>query len=221
MGNGLLVSRIPIKAKLAGRFTAAIEKLTLYPGLKCIRKGTVYEYLINDQGQNRQFTVSFSKNEVIMTICAMESPQYHMQDALLRMLGILAFMADHYEVQLKDMYPYLISTIGSHKLGYIFDKLEKVYGEKNDTDVILARRINSLISQNRILEYEISKMKAKATLVLSNYIVAKYSDKIDVIALVKETGFSDKEIMASIQQIENLGYKKLRLKDGSYSLLRI
>ncbi len=221
MEDGLLIGRIPIKAKLIGKFTAAIGKLMLYPGLRCTRKGTVYEYLIEDHGQDRKFTISFSANEVVMTICATVSPQYHMQDALLRMLGILAFMTDHYEVQLKDIYPYLISVIGSHKLGYIFDKVEKVCSKKNDTDIILARRINALVAGNRVLESEINKLRIKATFVLSNYIIAKHSDKVDVMALAKDTGFSDKEIMESIQHIENLGYKKLRLKDGSYSLLRI
>ena len=215
-----LVSRISIGVKINEKFVSAIKKIEEYPKLRCIRKGTEREYIIDDVADDRYFTISFSREKIVFQIFSLELPQYYMRDGLLMLLSILAFLKDYYSADFKDIYPYIIGVLSSDRIASIFERMEMFQVEGRETDIILAKRINVLYNENKRLGMDISKIKSSSISLLSKYIHEKYRDKLRIETIADETGFNREDVFSAIKKLEDSGYKKILLKDGNYSLVR-
>ncbi len=215
-----LVSRISIGVKMNEKFVSTIRKIEEYPKLRCVRKGTEREYIVDEGVDDHYFTISFSRERIVFQIFSLVEPQYYMHDGLLRLLSILAFLKDHYSANFEDIYPYIIGVLGSGRIASIFEKIEVLHTESRETDIILAKRINMLHNENKKLSVDLYKIKSTSIALLSKYIQDKYRDNLRIKTIVEETGFDEEDILFAIKKLEDSGYRKILLRDGNYSLVR-
>ncbi len=220
MQNDYFLSKICSNAKLLRTLSSVAKELECYPGLVRIRRGTTLAYLIGREAGDCFYTVELSKDAIALTIHSKASPVYYFQEALLRLLSIFSILEEFYVVDLRSIYPYLINVLGASQLGNLVDKSDKDGSRWSGIESILAKRINSLLSQNAALQGSLEEKERKLDLLLSRFIIAKYGGTVDLDTAAKDIHVESTDIEKAIKNMESLGYKGVRVGERRFSLMR-
>lgn len=222
MKTNYLLSKIPIKAKLSKKLSEVARELGCYPGLRLVKKGTGLKYIIGDDGDDRFYLVEFSRESVSLTINSKISPLSYMQEAVLRLLSLLSLLDGAYQVEISSLYPYLINLLSS----YQFSQLKDLgggsdLGRNNGSEIVLAKRINSLLRENMEIGNQLTDKKRKLDFVLYKFILARYGNVVDLDLVQKETQMERKEIENTLKSMEGFGYRAVKIGEGRFSLASI
>ena len=214
----VLVSRIMTKAKLLTNMSKISNTLELYPGLfkdKC-DYGLRYTTLNDEKGA--RFVIEATKESISIEISSNTSPLYFMKEGLLRLLSLIAILHDDYEVGIEGLYPYLT---------YVLMNVEPCKFTKNvtnvreDTDIILAKRILKLIRKNEDYEKLLKTERNNFVKVLSKLIEEKYTHKSRVEEISESIGVDVADVDEAVQKLIKDGYRKLPSGRDSFDLVRI
>lgn len=221
MRGGYLLSRIPIKARLLARMPLLVGTLENYPWLTQTRKGTSPAYIMGEE-EDRFYTVEFSKDSILLTVHSKGSPLYYMQEAMLRLLGLLSSLEGLYEPDVRSLYPYLVNLLASGQFAQLSERLVSPKQERGlGVELVLARRVNALLRENSRLNGELNEERRKLRSVLSRFLIMRYGSAVDVEAASKETGIGAKEVEDAVRRMEELGYRSIKTGERRFSLARI
>ncbi|MDE1828425.1 MAG: hypothetical protein KGH65_04665 [Candidatus Micrarchaeota archaeon] len=137
-GRECISMKIPLRAELRGSIAELAETLAGYPNLHLYSKGTELKYAI-DCGANF-YLFTFGRSHIIGEVYSADSPLYHLRDALLRMLSVIAYLGDFYAVCIESIFPYLIAALRERQTEFQTPKAQGRLG----SDLILAKRIVGL-----------------------------------------------------------------------------
>ena len=214
----VLVSRIMTKAKLLTNMSKISNTLELYPGLfkdKC-DYGLRYTTLNDEKGP--RFVIEATKESISIEISSNTSPLYFMKEGLLRLLSLIAILHDDYEVGIEGLYPYLTYVLMNVK-PCKFTK--NVTNAREDTDIILAKRILKLIRKNEDYEKLLKTERNNFVKVLSKLIEEKYTHKSRVEEISERIGVDVADVDEAVQKLIKDGYRKLPSGRDSFDLVRI
>jgi len=217
MKEGYLLSRMAVKARLLTRRSALAGFLSSYPLLRQLRKGTRVAYLVGEDREDCFYTAEFSDDAVVLTIHSKDSPLYHMQEALLKLLSMLSLLEDFYVPDMRSLYPYLINLLSSYQFSQLSDRLARPKAEQ-DSDIILAKRINALLREKSDSAEKLKTERRRLIAVLSKFLVVKYGNILDLDSAARETGIERGELEGMLEGIEGLRYRKVRINEGRFSL---
>lgn len=219
MENQYLISKIPIKAKILVSPYDLKVALDSHPLLKQINTGLPLRYATSEE-RGHFYIIEFSKQCVTISVYAKDSPLYYMQETILNILCIFAFLENKYEPHLPDLYSYLIYLLHNTSPHQKYDDNHSPTKEETRSDIILAKRISILLRENTRVTGELSDSKKKLSLLLSKFIRIKYGDSIDLDLLSKDIRMSKDEIESLLKQAEGPGLK-IRLYRNKLSVVRL
>jgi hypothetical protein len=221
MKGNYLLSRIPVNARLLAKPSVLASVLSSYPWLRQLKKGSSLKYAVGEEREDCFYTIEFSKDSVLLTIHSKSSPLYYTQEAMLRILTVFSALEGLYEPDVRSLYPYLINLLASDRFIQLSERLSS---EKQDqelgSDIVLAKRINALLSEKARLMEKLENEKKKSISLLSKFLIIKYGSNIDLEAAAMDTGIEDKEIENTLKQMEEQGYKNIRMGKKKFSLVR-
>lgn len=216
----LLFSRIRIDAKLTSNFYRVKELLSQYPNLRLEREGTSLLYMLCDsETQDHFYSFELDREHVSITIYSEGTPALFMQEAVLRLLGLMETLSESYKASLESLYPYLIMTIASQNITLLAQK--HVEEGSIERDVILSKRLISLMKENSSLhEAYLTIMKQFKRTVLAAIMLSGRSG-LNIDNIVAETGIEKREIVKAIDDAEVFGYKAVRNGKGRFTLVKV
>lgn len=222
MHKEYLASKMPISAKLLTRLSSVRTKLKSYPGIKLVRNGEVVKYLISDEDDERFYTIEFSKDRIVTTVYSGISPLYYMQEAILRTLSILSIIGECYQIDVKSLYPYLINLLANQQVGALERPILQEEQPRNGSDIILAKRISSLIRDNSILKAELNDLRKKLISISCLFIITKYiGTSVEMGSILKETCIDSDDVSSITDQLHLLGYKIVKTGFDKVSIVRL
>ncbi|MDE1846163.1 MAG: hypothetical protein KGH53_02695 [Candidatus Micrarchaeota archaeon] len=147
-----LFMSLPLQATLKVPTSKLVSLLKNYPLLKPLSYGTQPSYLAKTECAD--FVFEFGPKSIVEKIYSPLSPVYSMRQALLRLLSIISFLGDSYEVKPQSILPYLISELSRPEMNSI---LKSAPAPRNgNPEILLSKRIIELLSS---LENSVSKNK--------------------------------------------------------------
>lgn len=220
IGRGYLLSRIEVSARLLTRMSCVKKTLALYPNLKPVRSGTCMEYLLNDgEVKDHFYLIRIDHTSATIAIYSKTTPLYFIQEAVLRFLGIIQAIGRDYEVRLSSLYPYLILALASQPMRRIL--LDEPPAQKENSDILLARRLIQLMKENRRLRELHNVELARSRKLLQNLIVIEGSGGAGIGEIIKYTGLSKGEILNILPSLHEIGYKAICINSDKFDLVKI
>lgn len=202
------ISRIPLRAKLIKKISNVKSALESYPALNPTKYGTLLKYRIESEiAEEHFYMLEIDKESITIEIHASASPSYFFNEALLRLLSIASVLDGLYEFRIQDLFPYFVYSLAKQQINYYGQKLEKNEGNEDNSDMILAKRINSLILENAILKEQLKNISAKFIHSISTLIIMKYSYNSDVDSITKDNGLERNEVLEALKIMPDLGYR--------------
>ncbi len=198
---------------------AVRERLSCYPSLSAVRRGSALAYAIDDCGGERFYLVSFSRSGIALELYSRESPLYFMREALLRLLSLAAVLSGEYEFDVRTLFPYLIEALrpGAPEIPVRSLGLPRA---RVGGETILAGRISRLNRENARLALELNAARAAATRTTALFLISRYGTSVEIGRAARESGLAVEAIEAAVRAMPELGYRALRLGAGRFSLVR-
>ncbi len=215
-----LISKIPVKAYLISDLESVKEKMDMYPGNVCIAHGSRLKYSLPSSTENCKYYVLFEKNKIIVEIHSSMTPRYFTKEGILKFISIVAVLDTEYEIEVKDIFPYLIDILYGEDLERRFKSFDSETMEKS-SDIILAKRISNLLYQNDKLNRDILGIMNKLNRTVANFIVLKYTTGSSVKDICTDLGISEPEVNNALDFLPNLGYKKIAVNGEKFRLVRL
>ncbi|MDE1850236.1 MAG: hypothetical protein KGH54_00370 [Candidatus Micrarchaeota archaeon] len=204
-GREYISMKIPLRAELKGRFADLAEALGAYPNLQLCSKGTELKYAI-DCGINL-YLFTFGRSHIVEEVFSTDSPVYHLRDALLRMLSVMAYLGDLYAVRIESIFPYLIAALREKQMEIQIPKAQS----KPGSDLILAKRIIELADlseqqkrQNGLLEQQCARLLFH--LVLSESAKGPFSKQ----SISKKYNADERSINRALALAPSFGYRSIQ-----------
>lgn len=205
--NQALVSKIKVRATLLTDLKRLKDALGYYPNLKQVSRTRRLSYEIEDSElMDIHYTLEFADEWIAIELHSSVSPFYFLNEMLVRLIGIIAFLKEHYTIVLDDLAPYLIESLSMRQLDSYMSDFELKKHEHNG-DLVLSKRIISLAKENAVLDKELGSRQAQALLLLQKLIISSYGHNSSIEMVKEGSGVGGNEIKAALEHLPELGYK--------------
>ncbi len=218
-GEVYLTSRIQVEAELSGRMSTLKGCLEAYPGLRLVGEGTSLRYELADEGVgDRFYSIELGKTQISLTICSRQTPVLFMQEAMLRLLAIMQITSEHYKIDISSLYPYLIIAIANQQIGSVMAGKE---AERQDgSDLILSKRLISLMKENADLRDKSEKLSARFRRLVQKAIVLSSTGNTSMTDLERDLSLSREELSIALSGMRQAGYNPVYLGKDRFSLVK-
>lgn len=217
--TGYLMSRIDVAAELSGKMSGLKSCLEAYPGLKLESEGTSLLYELEDDGVgDRFYSVECGKSHIALTIFSKQTPVLFMQEAMLRLLAVAQITSKHYRIDLSSLYPYLVIAMASQQIGRIMSGNEAA--KEDDSDLILSKRLISLMKQNSALMESAEIFTARFRKLTQKAITLSSTGNTSMEDLERDLCLSKGEISEALSGMRQAGYSPVYLGKDRFSLVK-
>ncbi|MGB9732428.1 MAG: hypothetical protein ACP5P2_00340 [Candidatus Micrarchaeia archaeon] len=185
------------------------ERLTHYPGLRLISEGSELEYSLElkEQKNGKEYFLLASKQGIALTLYSKTSPEYFEAEFLLRLLNLAQVLSDLYAFELSSIFPNLLHLLYNVPRGEYTNNKESIEVKGRDVELILSKRVISLLGKNKKLAEEASNYKELVLSLLGKVAFLEHFNG-DSKALAKEYNIS-------IEMAEKALAKKEELESAS------
>lgn len=212
-----LITRLPIKARLKIARKALLDLLKSYPNLVPISYGKEISYYFDSK--QAIFVFYFSDEYIIHEIYSSISPVYHLRESLLRLLGMLLFLGDAYQVDLQSLSPHLIFELSRKEIDSMrIDKLD------NSTDPyqILSKRIIFLLNDIESISAKLEKTQGSLSNIVTILIKSEAQNGIfSSKEIAAKYSIDESLVLSSIDMLQKFGYKSIMHGEGRFSLVQL
>ena len=214
-----LSSRIVFKGRLNSNMDRVREKLNEFPGSKFIPGGRTIRFYLDVQ-EDRHYLFEISSSSIsIETICSNNQPNYFLQDALLKLFSVAAFLSNDYSFEPSSIFPEIVEVLSKQYFNSVSTNTPNIKQEQTG-DIILAKRINHLIGTNASLEASVNKLEGDLTNLTIKFIINKYGNTFLMADLEKEMLPSGTKLSETIKNIQKAGYRLIPLDKQRVSLVK-
>ncbi len=219
--KGYLISRISMKARLLGNLKNVESLINQYPCNEKISGGSSLKYLIreDEKASERFYIVDLGKSFINFSTFSSTSPLNCIEESLARLLTIISTLGDNYEVEVKNLFPYLIYALMRQHLMYYMENLKEP--NDNSVDLMLARRIKCLLIENNKLKSELSEANGKLMRILTNLIIAKYPNNASLLEIAENNGLSKNDVNEALSKLRKNGYFVRQTLGGRFSVVKL
>ncbi len=213
-----LSSRITLKARLMTSMQSVRMRMSCYPAMKQVSRGTRLVFLIENGNAAAMFnTVELEADRISLTTTSSTSPTYFLKDSVLRLISISTALAEDYYVDFSGVLPHVIYLLSD--LSILRTESSTCSIDRN-ADMILSGRIIGLLRQKKTLEDEYAQLKSGLVRVLSELILCRYPDGFDAAQLSRELGLPKGIVCDSISGLAGSGYKVIGAKGRVMRIVR-
>lgn len=217
--QGYLISKLEVKAKLITSMGDIQQKLSIYPNLRQVRRGTLLGYVIEEEHSNRFYSIELDSAHATIIVYSRTTPLYFLDEALIRLLSILQNISKYYEVTLESLYPYLILALSWQRLGRML--VGGAPAESENTDIILSKRLIELTKSNMQLNEVCNAVINKSRRLLLKLIVLESASNPSIEAISKSAGVRRDEVEKALHDMHESGYKAVLLDSDRFNLVRL
>jgi hypothetical protein len=220
-----LISEIEVEARLLKSIGAVEEKMSNYPNLAQVGRGTRLSYIIPGN-KDCFYLLKLGKSSMALCIHSSQSPLYFMHEALLRLLSVMQMLSGEYEVSASKLLPYLIAVLARQQISHYSEMIngnnsELTRRQSDQTDITLARRISYLLKENSELSQSNVVLSSKVKALATKLILLEYGKNASVNFISKETGFEKSEVESMIAGMKEQGYKAVFKNPDRFELVRL
>lgn len=220
IARGCLFSKLQVDARLMTRVASVKKEMGAYPALNLVREGTSLFYEIRcDEKDDHFYSLELGKASVSLTIYSRQNPTFFMQEATLRLLGILQILSGSYEVKIGSLYPYLILALADQQLTRL--AREEIRKEDTEPELILARKIISLMKENVILKEDYRKTHEKLRRVVLEAMAISGSVKDSAEEVAATLKIDKNDVLAALALAREAGYRVMHTGNSGFSLVRV
>lgn len=213
------ITRIEVKAKMLTDLEKIRGHMTTYPGLSLSQNATEMVGNIKDRNsKDRYYVVAFTKDRVIIEMHSDRYVNYFMRELLLRFASIAALLSNDYEFDISGIFPYIVEVLGEKQLDHYQQKATQKQGMHVE-DILLAKKINSLMVERSELTKTIEDIRAALNKVFLEFIILKYPHGTDIDALSNDAGLSREMAETMLNKADLIGYKIVRI-DKKFGIVK-
>jgi hypothetical protein len=211
-----LSSTISITADLLSDMSKARAKLLCYPNIMAL-PGNKTEFVIKNNDSPEFYKVELKETKILFTTFSNISPLYSMKDSLLKMISIMEILSEDFTFYFDSIAPYFTNALKNHDLK-VSSSTRK---SGNQTEVILSKRVISLIKSNGSLLEEVKRVNDMLISVSSELILTRCTSGSNIKAFERETGLSSTQISDVFDLLQVKGYKIIFSKRDEFSVVKI
>ena len=215
-----LMNRIPIRARLLSSREAVTATMRAYPGMRLVGGEDTSRYsLVSDNFNDHFYVLHLGQDTITLELFSKMPPAYLMSESLLRLASILRLLADDYEVESRSLLPYFVELLARNDLvGHVANMRRQHTG--SGSDITLARRINSLLEENRQLRERQSRLENAHHKAICSLILGRYGSSGSIETVVADNGLDRQEVLDALAHMHMLGYKAFVGGAGRFNLVR-
>ena len=216
-----LDSAIILQAKLNCRLSSIAKAMEAYPGVYLTQSGTSLLYSIGGEADDHYYTIELSSSYIRLAIYSEYSPIYLMKEALLRLMSIISFLNDRYNVNISSIFPYLVELIADGQLNYYSGIISSISGrETSDSYIVLAKRVNYLKAENSRLQSELSESNERIGSMLEWLLILEgMHSAASIEKLSEKYKVRKEEIEAALKRLQSKGYKVIYNSKDLFTLV--
>lgn len=214
--DGVLMC-IPLSARLNVPLSQVASLLKNYPFLEQLKSGSELVYMTRSGAVTHTF--HFGKTHILHKVHSENSPVYSIRESLLRLLGIISFLQDAYEVRPESLFPYLIAELSKPELTSIAKNVPE--SRNGNPEIILSKRIIELLLQVEKISRENSRLSS-SRLRLISYLLLKESEGGSILAreFCEKYSLESSELSLVEKILSGFGFRLL-LGNGKINLVKI
>lgn len=214
------------KVSISGRALSSLEEIKIslldHPGVSLMYSGEILRYSIKTQDfTDRYFILEISKSNISITIYSATSPVFFLKEAILKLLLILSFIKAYYSIELSEFYPFIMEilskdTFSTTEFKKLVENTKATYGD----DVVLSRRIITLLNENKKLSNEILFLRSISLRLMTSALLLKYSGKINFKSASKDFGIDEVIFKKLLEETKSLGFTTLWHNKSEFTLVK-
>ena len=214
------------KVSISGRTLSGLEEIKIllsdHPGVSLIYSGEFLRYSIKTQNTtDHYFILEIYNSNISIAIYSMVSPVFFLKEAIIKLLLILSFIKTYYSIELSELYPFIMEilskdTFGTAEFKKLAENSKTTYGE----DVVLSRRIITLLNENKKLSNEILFLQLTSVRLMTSVLLLKYSGKINFRSASKDLGIDEAMFKNLLEETKSLGFTALWHNKSEFTLVK-
>ena len=215
-----LCMRIPLRAKLKSTLKSLKSDLRPHPNMVLVSEGSELVYLAKIGGTD-YCLFKFGTSYLVEEIYSKLSPVYIMRESILRFLGILAFVDENYDIEFRDIFPYLAAELSNPIPQNIVPKIT-VQSNYRVAELLLARRVTQLQSQLDQSNSKIQQLEAQKSIFLSHLLLKEAEiGETGMDKFLKKYGVNVSNLNDLDPYLFKLGYRTIGVGTGRINLVKI
>ncbi len=215
-----LFSSISVNAVLISGFAKIKRCLVPYPGMTLERDGTKLLYSMSAaEGEDHFFLLELGKESISMSIYSRLTPMRFIQEAMLRLLGVMQTLSDCYKIEIGSVYPYLIMTIAEQQLDML--QRESKHTGMELPDIILSKRLIAVMNENLTLVEARDRIEKNFKRVVLKAVLLSGLTDYSIESIAGRLGIEKKEVTEALDGAESMGYRVVNAGRGTFNLVRI
>lgn len=202
---------------------ASVKKcLDNYPSIKHLSRTKTLSYVARETERDHFYIASFEKDRITLTVYSKTSPTYLSGELLLRLLSFCAMLHNEYEFDIKEIFPYLIESLAGNHINTYKDSIESRARGSNqgNSDIILAKRINSLVKENMALKELNKSLESKKTRFIAEFIALKYGNNAIIDSIERENQLESWEVAKALEFMQSTGYRLVYISKERFRLIK-
>ena len=137
----------------------------------------------------------------------------------MRFLSVMQVISKDYDISLAGLYPYLAIALSWQRVGCAFKEDAPI--RPDNSDIILSKRIIGLTKENRRLNEMHNAVLNKNRRLLHRLIILESANNQSIEAISKIVNVERDDIESALRDINESGYKAIRLSADRFSLVRL
>ncbi len=215
-----LFSVISVELTSHPDISAVRDRLGFYPQLRLERSGTALLYTIDqDRGGDHFYTLEVTGSRISLTIYSARTPVFFIQEAVLRMLGMVQTLSGICEIRLESLYPYLIAALTQQEIYSMLPKQET--RASLSSDIVLSRRLIRLMNENSEMRDERKKLDESFNRAIIRWAALEAYRKCTVADIASRFGIEEKRVIDALDGAEREGYRVAHSGRDTFTLVRL
>ncbi len=212
--------RIPVKLRLITPLREIKDELANYPNFRLLRNGTALKYNLVGYGDQVTYNMEISRNSLVLETLCDESPLYDVRHSLNIVLGVCTMLKGHISMDFGSIMPYVAYELNKESIANYANMANET--DQNPSYLVLARRINNLLSENRELKVSLESAEEEVSKLVSYILIFEGLHRTVSFAEVAERyKFEGSKLEAISGNLQSYGYRAVRVGKDRFTVVGI
>ncbi len=199
-----LTSQISLEAVLVTSMKSVKSTMSFYPALKQVSDGSRLKYIVSGEDvKDRFYVLELKIDGITLILNSTSSPTPFLRESISRLISISKALGDDYKINFSRLLPYILTAIAGSDIPSARDSYPSF---NRESDILLSKRIIDLLGQNWKLSHQAEELNSRLVAVISQLILLKYKDGVDVERVAVDLGTEKSMVIKSIEALKNSGY---------------
>lgn len=209
--------QIPLRIRLSAPLAKIKDEIANYPNFRPLRCGTVLKYNLLGQNDEVIYNVEISRDSLVLEILSRYSPLYGLRSSLNIVLGMCTILKDYISVDFDSIMPYMAYELNREQIA----KYE-VPNNRNQVHsyLVLAKRINNLLSKNNELGASLEKLEIEISRLVSYVLIFESLHRTVSFAEIAGRYKIDMQRLGEVSgKLPEYGYRMMKINKEKFTVV--